>query len=219
VGHLIAVETLRPSKAAYRSAVTAQAVIALPLLGVAVVRLWGAPIGAFVALVVVLLLISVGIFLHFRNTRIDFGDGQISRTTMFNKTTTWPLSDIGTVLTVRSLIAFMAPTTENVFVLDTAGRLIVRATDQRWSFTQLRNLVEATEKTPVVLKKPIDALRVRSQYPGAIAWWEAHTFKTAFIATGVLMVIVAAGVAFYMSDLVWQIPQWFRQTMWRLGLS
>jgi hypothetical protein len=178
-----------------------------------------APVGGYIALLILLVIIGMGMLLYFRNARLDFGDGQISRTTMFGKTKSWSLDDIGTVLAVRSLMAFMQPATDNIFVLDTAGRSIIRATDQRWSPAQMRALIDATGQTPVIIDKPTDALAVRSDYPGAIAWWEAHPFKVAFISVGALMALVFAGYALYTSDLSWQIPQFFSQLMWRLGLS
>ncbi|PRY68808.1 hypothetical protein B0I08_10312 [Glaciihabitans tibetensis] len=178
-----------------------------------------APVGVFVALIVLLAVIGIGILLYFRNTRIDFGDGELSRTTMFGRTTTVAVSDIGTVLSVRSLMAFMAPTTENVFVLDSAGRLVVRATDQQWTRTQMRSLVAATGQEPVVIEKPINSLAIRARYPLAVAWWEAHPFRTAFIAVGVFTVLFFAGYAVYTSDLRWMVPQFFAQWRFRLGFS
>jgi hypothetical protein len=191
----------------------------LPLLLLVIVRMREAPVGGYIALLILLVIIGVGMLLYFRNERLDFGDGQISRTTMFGTTNTWSLDDIGTVLAVRSLTAFMQPATDNIFVLDTHGRMIIRATDQRWSPAQMRALIDATDRAPVIIEKPTDALAVRSEYPGAIAWWEAHPFKVAFISVGAFLVLFFVGYALFTSDLSWQIPQFFRQLLWRLGLT
>ena len=218
MGNIIATETIRPSRAAYRQAVGANAIILLPFLIFIVIRMWAAPVGGYIALLLLLVVIGACVLLYFRNARIDFGDGQISRTTMFGRTRTWALDDIGTVLAVRSLLAFMQPATDNIFVLDTAGRTIIRATDQRWTSAQMRALVEATAKVPVVIDKPTYALAIRAEYPGAIAWWEAHPFKVAFIAVGAFMVLFFAGYALYTSDLGWMLREWFWNVRFRLGL-
>jgi hypothetical protein len=219
LGDIIATETIRPSKAAYRRAIAANAIILLPLLLLIVVRMREAPVGGYIALLILLVIIGVGLLLYFRNARLDFGDGQISRTTLFAKTMTWNLTDIGTVLAVRSLTAPMQPPTDNLFILDTAGRVIIRATDQRWAPHQMRALVEATEKTPVIIDKPTDARAVREQYPRAIAWWEAHPFKVAFACVGAFFVLLLAGFALYHSDLGWILEEWFWTLRFRLGLT
>jgi hypothetical protein len=154
-----------------------------------IVRMQTAPVGGYVSLFILLVVIGIGLLLYFRNARLDFGDGQISRTNLFGQTKTWALSDVGTVLAVRSLVAFMQPPSDNLFVLDTAGRTIIRASDQRWAPSQMRALVDAIGHTPVILDHPVRAKAVRSDYPGAVSWTEAHPAAVAFLSVGAFLLL------------------------------
>jgi hypothetical protein len=186
-GDPISVETIRPSQKMYKGFVIANSVLVLPILGGNLLiasrsngEINGLAVFAFVA--AVFLLLGVGIMLYFRNTRVDFGDGMISRTNMLGISKQWPLESVETVLDVPTLVAPKEVTVHTTFVLDTATRVVVRVSNRTWLPEQITRLVEATGVTPITLTGPTTAISIQNRYPRAVGWREAHPYQFATVA-------------------------------------
>ena len=189
-GDPISVETIRPSQKMYKGFVLANSAFVLPILGVNVFAArFNEGGGGWIPVVAifgtVFLLLGVGIMLYFRNTRVEFGDGMISRTNMLGITKTWPLTSVGTVLDVPTLVAPQEVTVHTTFILDTTKRLIVRVSNRTWLPEQITHLVETIGITPTTFDGPTTALFVQNHYPHAIGWREAHPYG--FATVGVLL--------------------------------
>lgn len=131
------------------------------------------------------LLLGVGMMLYFRNTRVDFGDGMISRTNMLGITKKWPVDSLGTVLNVPTLVAPQEVTVNTIFVLDASKRLVVRVSNRTWLPEQITHLVDMIGITPTTFDGPTTALFIQNHYPHAIGWREAHPYQ--FATVGVLV--------------------------------
>lgn len=172
----------------YKGFVIANSVLVVPIIGgnlliasrsdsdvsgVAVAAIFGA----------VFLLLGVGLMLYFRNTRVDFGDGVISRTNMLGRTRSWALDSVRTVLDVPTLVAPREVTVHTTFVLDDAERVVVRVSNRTWLPEQIQRLVEVTGVAPITLNGPTTAKSIQDRYPRVIGWREAHPYQFATVAT------------------------------------
>jgi hypothetical protein len=198
-GDTISVVTIRPSQNIYKGFVVGNAAIVVPILlsnlatagrsdggisWVTVVAIFGP----------VLLLLGLGIMLYFRNTRVDFGQGMISRTNMLGTTKSWRLDSIGFVLDVPTLVAPHDTPVHTLFVLDDTERQVVRVSGRTWAPEQMEQLVEATGVTPLTLNGPTTAKSIQERFPQVIGWREAHPYQFAVVGTIVFFVpFVVAG--------------------------
>lgn len=187
----------------YKGFVIANSVFALPILGFSLLQAnrdggvgWIGPVAVFAP---VLLLLGIGMMLYFRNTRVDFGDGMISRTNLLGVSKSWPLEAVRTVLDVPNLVAPREVPTHSTFVLDDSERLVVRISNRTWEPLQIKQLVDATGITPITLEGPTTAGSIRDRYPHVISWRESHPYEFATYCTiafvGVFAIVLIIGVA------------------------
>jgi hypothetical protein len=172
----------------YKGFVIANAVLVVPIIGgnVVVASLNDGEVSGLAVFFLfggVFLLLGIGMMLYFRNTRVDFGDGMISRTNMLGISRTWPLDSVATVLNVPTLVAPREVTVHTTFVLDDTTRLVVRVSDRTWLPDQINRLVEVTGVTPITLAGPVTAGTIQDTYPHVIGWREAHPYQFATVAT------------------------------------
>lgn len=191
------VTTITPSTAAYKRAVGANAVIAIPLIAINLLNNRNNPVLMLVLILGTAALCLLGMWLYFRNTRIQFGEGRISRRNLFGGEKSWAFSEIGHVLRVERLVAPMQPITSTLLLLDTEGRKIIRTTSTTWDDDHVYALLSSIPLQPEVIAEPTTAKALRVRYPRAFAWWEAHPWAFGWIiALGILAVVVIAVLAF-----------------------
>jgi hypothetical protein len=171
----------------YKGFVIANSVLVVPIIGgnVLVANLNGGAVNGlavFALFGVVFLALGVGMMLYFRNTRVDFGDGMISRTNMLGITKRWPLSSVATVVDVPTLVAPKEVTVHTTFILDNEKRLVLRVSDRTWLPNQIAQLVAMIGITPTTFDGPTTALFIQNHYPRAIGWREAHPYQFATVA-------------------------------------
>ncbi len=191
-------QTIRPSRSAYKKAIGANAAIFLPFVAISVFNNRDNPVLLASVLLATLAVVSVFIVLYFRNTRIDFGDGAITRVNLFGSTRRWATSDVGDVVLAPSVTAPAQPPTHYTMVLDRSGNTILRPTSATWSPEQIQSLVEGIGVEPTIIAESITPGILRDRYPNAIAWWEAHPLASAFILVGVICVAIVAFVLAFM---------------------
>ena len=190
-GDTISVETIRPSQKMYKGFVIANSAFVLPILGVNVfaARFNDGGVGWIPVVAIygtVFLLLGVGMMLYFRNTRVDFGDGMLSRTNMLGITKRWPIDSVGTVLDVPTLVAPQEVTVHTTFIVDKTKRLVVRVSDRTWLPEQIAHLVDMIGITPTTFNGPTTALFIQNHYPRVIGWREAHPYQFATVAVTAL---------------------------------
>ena len=201
-----------PSWAQYKTKVALGAIVILPIAVGISLRLAG---NGTLFVGGILVVIAVLVWLYFRNTRIVFGAGQLSRTNLFGVRRASPVDQVGTVLVVEQLVAFAVADTRNTFILDAQGRTILRPTNEFWAAADVRELIEWIGLTPEVVDRPITATALRERYPRSVPWWEAHSFATAFIAVGSFALLFFAGSA--VLEFVPGVGDWVSSVLWRVA--
>ena len=191
-------QTIRPSKTAYRRAIGANAVIILPLVVFQFVNVSrnSDPLMILWILLGTLLVVAVCIVLYFRNVRIDFGEGKVTSTNLFGSTREWKAAEIGKVVLVQQYWATMQPVVPNAFVLDTQSKRIVRAQGSTWTAEQMQELIAGLGKEPIVIAEPIKPKDLHARFPGIVPIWEVRPWLFAFgLAIALIAIVVFALLA------------------------
>ena len=186
---------LRPSRAAYGRALRANIWIALPLLVISLIRIglnwWLLPFFAGV-----LLLTIGGVFLYFRNARVEFGGGSYTVVSMFGARRTFLAADATSVVTVNALLgAGVQGGVAQLIVLGADGAKILRLRGQTWETAQFAELATDLIGHGVphdAIPEPITRAALKARYPKVVSWPEEHPIAFGLLLSLAFVVILMA---------------------------
>jgi hypothetical protein len=84
---------------------------------------------------------------------------------------------------------------ERLLVLDSNGRKAMSWLSSSWSDHQMKQLTTSLAIGEDDITSPMDAAALRRRYPHSVPWWIAHTFLTAMIIAGIIVVLAGAAIA------------------------
>jgi hypothetical protein len=184
--------TVTPSRAHYRKSVLIGCGLAVLLVVVILGRMQGGMLAAgVVVLAAAFVLVLVGIWLYFRNTMVQYGDGLVVSTDLFWRTrqlTTATVSQVVLVEHLRGATQLAAPV---LFLLGDDGRALLRLRAGLWSIDDLGAIGAAIPRDPDVVTGLITSAALRRRFPAAVSFWEA---QAVFASLAVAAVIIAAAM-------------------------
>ena len=186
-------QTVTPSRAHYRRSVRIGCGLAVLLVVVILGRMSGGMLTAgVVILAVAFVLVLVGIWLYFHNTKVQYAPGRVVQTNLFGHSrelTTATVRQVVLVEHLRGATQLVAPV---LYMLDDDGRAVLRLRAGLWSIDELGAIGAAIPRDPDVVTGIISATALRKRFPQAVSFWEAHSvFASLFVAA---VIIVAAMV-------------------------
>lgn len=179
--------TIRPSTSQYQKMLKTTPIFLLIFVGFMVLRngVWG------LALAVVAGGLAIGaVFLYIRRAHIVVTPNEIVHVGMIRRRS-WARSEIATVVGAPLPASAMdARVFLNLFLLDRAGKKILRLKNTHWAdadLTQLTDVLGLPVDNPgeVVTPKQFDA-----RYPGVLPAIERRPWAFSFLIAGVLIVLV-----------------------------
>jgi hypothetical protein len=189
-------QTVTPSRANYARSVLAGSGIAVLFVVIAFGRLRGESLMVGVVVIAVTFAVMLGgVFLYFRNTKIDCAPGRITRSNLFGAKTEIGTSDVGTVVLVERLTGATQQPSPSLLLLDEGGKPLLRLRGELWSIDAMGAVGGSMLQTPEVIPEPITTGELRRRHPLSIPLWEAHPVVTSLLAA-LAIVIAVAVVAF-----------------------
>jgi hypothetical protein len=189
-------QTVTPSKANYGRSVLAGSGIAVLLLVISFGRLRGESLMIGVVVIAATFAVMLlGVFLYFRNTRIECEPGRIARTNLFGSRTEIGTADVGTVVLVERLTGATQKPAPSLLLLDESGAPLLRLRGELWSIDAMGAVGGSMLQSPEVISEPITTGELRLRHPRSIPAWEAHPVVTSLLLA-LAIVIVVAVVAF-----------------------
>ncbi|MET4582093.1 hypothetical protein ABIE21_001583 [Conyzicola nivalis] len=186
-------QTATPSTANYRKSVLVGCGLAALFVVIALGRMEG---GALTAGIVVIALVFgcvlLGIWLYFRNTRVDYEPGRVVRFDLLGRPRELTTAAVEAVVLVERLRDGTQTVAPALFMLDSAGRTQLRLRGGLWSIDDLGAIGASIPREPVSIAGDISAGQLRLRYPAAVSFWEAHAVAASLVAA--LMIVVAAAL-------------------------
>jgi hypothetical protein len=186
-------QTVTPSRAHYRRSVLVGCGLAVLLVVVILGRMRGGMLTAGVVVIAVaFVLVLVGIWLYFRNTRVQYGDGLIVSTDLLGRSRQLTTATVAQVVLVEHLRGATQLAAPVLFLLGDDGRALLRLRAGLWSIDDLGAIGAAIPRDPDVVTGLITAAELRKRFPAAVSFWEAHAVLASL--TVAALVIAAAMV-------------------------
>ncbi|GAB3605786.1 hypothetical protein GCM10027413_11950 [Conyzicola nivalis] len=186
-------QTVTPSRAHYRKSVLVGCGLAALLVVVILARMRGGMLTAGVVVIAVAFVLTlIGIWLYFRNTKVQYGDGLIVTTDLFGRSrqlTTATVTQVVLVEHLRGATQLPAPV---LFLLGDNGRALLRLRAGLWTIDDLGAIGAAIPRDPDVVTGLITSADLRKRFPAAVSFWEAHAVVASLAVAAV--VIAAAAV-------------------------
>ncbi|WP_411699001.1 hypothetical protein [Conyzicola sp.] len=185
-------QTVTPSRAHYRKSMLAGSALAVLLVVVIIARVRGGMLTAGVVVIaVVFALVLVGVWLYFRNTKVQYADGLIVTTDLLGRSRQLTTATVNQVVIVEHLRGATQLASPVLLLLGDDGRALLRLRAGLWSIDDLGAIGAAIPRDPDVVTGVITSAALRTRFPAAVSFWEAHA---AFASVAVAAVIVAAAM-------------------------
>ena len=185
-------QTVRPSRAHYSRSVLIGSGLAALLVVVILGRMTGGMLMAGVVVLGALFAATlIGIWLFFHNTRVQYGPGRVVRTDLFGRSrelTTATVRQVVLVEHLRGATQLVAPV---LYLLDDQGRSQLRLRVGLWTIDELGAIGAAIPRDPDVVTGVITAAELRTRFPGAVSFWEAHAVVTSLTVAAALIAAAA----------------------------
>jgi len=164
---------LRPSTSTYKGSVMASSIFVVMFAAAMVAR--GGRLG-LVAAGITVVACGLGLWRYRQTARVILTPSEVGRVGFFGSRRMRSRTDIATVLHVDELGTSSLDTRAFpvLFVLDRAGRRMVRLNGWLWARGDLDRLASELGVTPVVIRERIMVKALRERYPGAVGWHERH---------------------------------------------
>jgi hypothetical protein len=189
----MSLETIRPSLARSRATLVASSGVAVALVVIALLQpTTGAATGVG-GLAGAAALVALGVWLHWRNARIRFGEGRVERTNLLGATTVVADSSVATVLVVLQLDGAAARPVPGLFLFDADGATLLRMRGEAWDVESMAALGAALPVAAIVIAEPITADALRRRFPGAVEPWEVHPARYSLAVGAIVVAVIAAG--------------------------
>ena len=186
-------QTATPSTANYRKSVLVGCGLAALFVVIALGRMEGGTLTAVVVMIAVVFgAVLLGIWLYFRNTRVDYEPGRVVRFDLFGRPRELTVATVDSLVLVERLRDGTQTVAPALFMLDSDGRTQLRLRGGLWSLDDLGAIGASIPREPVSIAGGISAAQLRRRFPAAVSFWEAHAVATSLVTAAV--VIVAAAV-------------------------
>ncbi|NDL56318.1 hypothetical protein [Phytoactinopolyspora mesophila] len=188
---------IRPCTKQYKKMVAA-APLFLIVPAVALVVREGLP--AFALLVATVLSCVVIMYFYFRGVYVVLTPTEVGRSGFTSRRKMWPRTDVAAIVVGHIYLSIVdSRSAENVFLLDRAGRTIIRLRSTHWAQEDRDALVARLGIAPVVHPDLVNPPEFAKVYPKALPWYERLSFaKMVLLTFGfviLLFVVIALVVA------------------------
>lgn len=190
--------TAKPSTANYRKSVLVGCGLAALFVVIALGRMEGGALMAGVVVIAVIFgLVLLGIWLFYRNTRVDYEPGRVVRFDLLGRPRELTTASVRAVVLVEHLRGATQLAAPTLLMLDAAGRTQLRLRGGLWSLDDLGAIGAAIPREPVSIGGSITAGDLRRRYPAAVSFWEAHAVVASLGVAGIVIVAASVvGIAF-----------------------
>ena len=186
-------QTVTPSRAFYSRSVLVGSGLAALLVVVILGRMSGGMLMAGVAVLAALFGATlVGIWLFFHNTKIQLSPGRVVRVDLFGRAhelTTARVKQVVLVEHLRGATQLVAPV---LYLLDDDGHSLLRLRAGLWALDDLGAIGAAIPRDPDVVTGIITPAELRTRFPNAVSFWEAHAVVTSLTVAAALIAAAAA---------------------------
>lgn len=145
-------------------------------------------LGVVLAAVTVVLAIAVW-YVYLRRARVIVTPAEIGKAGLTGRAKMHPRSDVATL--VYATVGERFGDTRrfrNLFVLDSAGRSIMRLRSSHWAESDMDRLAAQLGIEPADPGRVVTGSELGAQYPNAVPWFERRPVLTAVLATLVILV-------------------------------
>jgi hypothetical protein len=138
------------------------------------------------------------VYFYFRGVHVVVTENEIGRSGFTSRRRMRPRGDIGTVVTATVPLSVVdTRTADNLFVLDHAGRRIIRLRSTHWSHDDMARVIDRLGIQPVGYGEVVSAKRLSRDFPKALPLIERRPWLISVAMVVAIVVLAMAAVLIF----------------------